>query len=290
MLLLLAALIAAAGCSERESSIISKYPDKEIEADTSKNTPVPEEPVTVLPGDDPAPVPDNILTGTTWKLTYFVCAAEGLDKTPEPDSEQCYRIRFDSGNTLSGYTAVNEMFGEYELTPPSTFRMAWGGTKIGEPYPDGKVFRENMSTEHSYQLTDSTLKLSYNETDYFLFKLIPVPDNHLAGTTWKLAGFVDVKTGEVIEPTPDDCQRCYTLSFTSNTKGRLIYVANLQEVDLLKTPFFGIITDVYDMMNGNVVLLYEAIKTVDSYLVKDNELKFFYNSNNNYLLYKLTEE
>ncbi|MDR1407070.1 MAG: hypothetical protein LBJ23_03335, partial [Tannerella sp.] len=44
--LLLAALTVTTGCTERESSIISKYLDKEeIVADTSINTPVPEKTV-----------------------------------------------------------------------------------------------------------------------------------------------------------------------------------------------------------------------------------------------------
>jgi len=38
-------------------------------------------------------------------------------------------------------------------------------------------------------------------------------NNTLQGTKWKLAGIVDVQTGELKELEPKDCEKCYTLTF-----------------------------------------------------------------------------
>ncbi|MDR1602283.1 MAG: META domain-containing protein [Tannerella sp.] len=187
--ILLVAAIAAGGCSERESlQDPVKIPGKEEIVAETPVTPVPENPTvedepkgTPTAEDPTAPVPDNFLVGTKWKLIEIGIA--GTVRAPEPnqshsqqyywiDLDQCYRINFDTGNTLSGSTSTNEMSGKYELSPPSTIRITeWGGTKIGELHPDGKLFWDGVRLVHSYYATDTTLKLVYNETDYFLFEL-----------------------------------------------------------------------------------------------------------------------
>ena len=84
----------------------------------------------------------------------------------------------------------------------------------------------------------------------------------LKGTTWKLAGFVNVETGELTEAEPKDCERCYTIVFIANTNGTGRSVLNTIEVDLLTAPFFGAMTKIDDSMNGNVALFYDAVRSI----------------------------
>ena len=41
--------------------------------------------------------------------------------------------------------------------------------------------------------------------------------SNLSGTNWKLAGIVDTKTGVLTKIEPKDCEKCYTLTFDTDT-------------------------------------------------------------------------
>jgi hypothetical protein len=112
----------------------------------------------------------------------------------------------------------------------------------------------------------------------------------LIGTTWKLVGFVDAATGTLTVAEPSDCESCYTLTFDSNSTASGISIINHIRVDLSSKPFIAVHTKVDDSMNGNVQLLYDAMEKVDSYKIEKDELRFYYNSNKNYLLYKLIQQ
>ena len=107
--------------------------------------------------------------------------------------------------------------------------------------------------------------------------------------TWKLAEYVNVETGKVeAEPEPkEDCGRCYTIDFITNTKGTGRSILNVIEIDLSDPPFFGTMTEVGDNEIGNVTLFYDAIRSIKSYTLERDELKFFYDEGQRYLLYKL---
>ncbi|MDR2362304.1 MAG: hypothetical protein LBD91_06195 [Prevotellaceae bacterium] len=111
----------------------------------------------------------------------------------------------------------------------------------------------------------------------------------LQGTKWKLSGYVDVSTGNMIDAEPANCERCYTLTFDTETTASGYSVFNLISVSLVSETIFSVDTEMDDSLNGNVTLFYKAIETVDSYKYEDAELKFFYNNKQNYLLYKLIQ-
>ncbi|WP_080903386.1 hypothetical protein [Parabacteroides sp. Marseille-P3160] len=109
----------------------------------------------------------------------------------------------------------------------------------------------------------------------------------LKGTKWKLSGIVEVKSATLTELEPKDCEKCYTIDFNTETKGTGRSILNTIEVDLSNAPFFGGMTKVGDNEIGNVSLFYNAISFIEYYTRKGDELSFFYNNGQYYLLYKL---
>lgn len=107
----------------------------------------------------------------------------------------------------------------------------------------------------------------------------------LAGTRWKLAGIVDVKTCKLRELEPKDCETCYTLEFNTDSTATGKSVANITRLYLLPEPLMGIATMVYDEEVGNVRLYYDAMKTISSCVGTKSELKLCDNERNNYLLF-----
>ncbi len=110
--------------------------------------------------------------------------------------------------------------------------------------------------------------------------------SHLTGTRWELAGIVDAKTGIITPLAPKDC---YWFTFISETKAQGRSVFNDLEVFLTTPPIIGIVTMVGDDHNGDAALFYRIIKTLESYTWEKNELKFFYNNKQQYLLYKYSK-
>ena len=110
--------------------------------------------------------------------------------------------------------------------------------------------------------------------------------SQLTGTRWELAGIVDAKTGIITPLAPKDC---YWFTFISETKAQGRSVINVMEVYLTDPPIIGIVTEVGDDQNGDAVLFYSIIRTIESYTWKKNELKFFFNNKQQYLLYKYSK-
>jgi hypothetical protein len=108
----------------------------------------------------------------------------------------------------------------------------------------------------------------------------------LAGTKWKLAGFVNIQDSTMIEAEPKDCERCYTLVFDTDSTAKGYSILNETMLTLKPKLLYGTTTEIDDSENGNVSLLYNALEILESYTVGNDTLKFFYNNNNNYLLYK----
>jgi hypothetical protein len=77
--------------------------------------------------------------------------------------------------------------------------------------------------------------------------------------------------------------------FDTDTTATGYSVMNIIHLSLNPTVHFGVATMVDDAMNGNVALFYETIQQVESYSFEKNELKFFYNGEQNYLLYKFQQ-
>ena len=108
----------------------------------------------------------------------------------------------------------------------------------------------------------------------------------LIGTRWDLAGIVDAKTGKIPPLAP---KGCYGFKFISETEAKGGTVLNQMTVYLTTPPFIGIVTKVGDDHNGDAALFYRIIKTLESYTWEKNELKFFYDNKQYYLLYKYSK-
>jgi hypothetical protein len=111
-----------------------------------------------------------ILTGTKWKLVEFVNVSDGTTKIPEPESDQCYWILFDSDTTFSGKTSTNDVVGYYRinLVTSTIYIDDIFGTEINELF-DGRLYVEKLHLVCSFEHTETFLKLYYNKTDYLLF-------------------------------------------------------------------------------------------------------------------------
>jgi hypothetical protein len=114
----------------------------------------------------------------------------------------------------------------------------------------------------------------------------------LQGTTWKLEGYINTKTGSMIEAEPKG-GGYYTFTFDTDTTARGHSISNKIQVLLKPTwsnqPIIAPTTYIDDSMNGNAKLFYDAIRLIESYAVENNELKFFYDSKQQYLLFKPVE-
>ncbi len=109
----------------------------------------------------------------------------------------------------------------------------------------------------------------------------------LTGTRWELAGIVDEKTGKI---TPLAPKGSYWFKFISETKAQGRSVFNDMEVYLTTPPLINIVTMVGDNHNGDAALFYRIIKKLESYTWEKNELKFFYDNKQHYLLYKYSNQ
>jgi hypothetical protein len=128
-------------------------------------------------------------------------------------------------------------------------------------------------------------------------------DKTLAGTSWKLSGVVDVSTGVMsfpsICPTIYEDRMCYSLNF--NADGNLNTYSSANEYwgtygvevrgDGDKTVYRININDFTgtkrygEECDDGDELWRKSFSTVNSFALHENELKLFYNDNQNYLLF-----
>jgi hypothetical protein len=116
-----------------------------------------------------------------------------------------------------------------------------------------------------------------------------ITTTNLAGTSWKLVGFVNNQTNTIMIEAEPKCDGCYTLVFNTDSTASGYSIINIILLTL-RPISMCIATDADDSMNGNITLYYEAMKSVKSYSVENDTLKIFYNNNENYLLYKSLEQ
>ncbi|MDD4739034.1 MAG: META domain-containing protein [Bacteroidales bacterium] len=127
---------------------------------------------------------DNLTTPTIpelefseWKLTKFVNVLNQTFKTPEPEDIDCYFLRFELNNRIFIRSSVNNISGDYVInTENSYFKFEnLVGTEIAEVY-DGNLFVECINNISNYSISNNTLKLYYNNYQYYLEfeKRIPI--------------------------------------------------------------------------------------------------------------------
>jgi hypothetical protein len=115
-----------------------------------------------------------------------------------------------------------------------------------------------------------------------------LPD--LTGTSWKLAGIVNVETGELRELASKDCAECYMLTFHTahEASGG---IANIDLSDLRKYMGTDDLWEFPDRATTLDVNHYRSLMiSIESFTVTSDELKLFYNNKTEYLLFKLLEQ
>jgi hypothetical protein len=146
----------------------------------------------------------------------------------------------------------------------------------------------------------------------------------LLGTTWKFVGYVDVQTdvfrevvprGSYLDPEtgnmkdgePTDCEYCYMLTFTDkaapttekgySAMGRsILNQVWINFYEPLKISSTNIPFSQKPVAGGTRIgespepaLYTETLNNLTSYIYYDDQLKFFYNEDKNYMLFKLIE-
>ena len=112
----------------------------------------------------------NPLKNTEWKLINFVDVANNTKKTPEPDSEKCYILKFlEKGDSLTAVSSTNNFIGTYTIAikTSSISITSLGGTKINEIY-DGILYIESLIKVNKYTIDKDILKLYYNDNKNYL--------------------------------------------------------------------------------------------------------------------------
>ena len=141
----------------------------------------------------------------------------------------------------------------------------------------------------------------------------------LNGTKWKLAGIVDTQTGDMMEPDEPDCKvrrmgwgsldsntmvvleewECFSLEFkndgwvhlaTSSNYGWSMYTV---DVSVFEKDKDILLRSIQLVPGGTKIgetdfgyLFVKALSTVKFFSLKENELRLYYNDNNNFLLFK----
>ena len=112
----------------------------------------------------------NPLKNTEWKLINFVDVANNTKKTPEPDSEKCYILKFlEKGDSLTAVSSTNNFIGTYTIDTQTHYILITNfcGTKINEIY-DGILYIESLITVNKYTIDKDILKLYYNDNKNYL--------------------------------------------------------------------------------------------------------------------------
>ena len=96
----------------------------------------------------------NPLKNTEWKLINFVDVTNNTKKTPEPDSEKCYILKFlEKGDSLTAVSSTNNFIGTYTIDTQTHYILITNfcGTKIKELY-DGILYVKSLITVNKYDI------------------------------------------------------------------------------------------------------------------------------------------
>ena len=113
---------------------------------------------------------NNPLKNTEWKLINFVDVGNNTKKTPEPDSEKCYTLKFlENGDSLTAVSSTNNFIGTYTIDTQKHYILITNfcGTKIKELY-DGILYVKSLIIVNKYTIDKDILKLYYNDNKNYL--------------------------------------------------------------------------------------------------------------------------
>ena len=110
--------------------------------------------------------------------------------------------------------------------------------------------------------------------------------------TWKFDGFGNLSNSSFEKADPSDCEDCYVLTFLKSGKltGRTTtnIISGEFQIDGQDIEITNLInTEVMELGSGEKYI--EAISLTNKYEITNNTLKLYYNQNQNYLQFKLSE-
>ena len=146
---------------------------------------------------------------------------------------------------------------------------------------------DNTNNTDSINIADSTTIESPVDNE-FSDCLLCDSSNSLSGTKWKLADIIDAQTGVLRELEPKDCEKCYSFTFDTDSTAAGWSTSNVLLVSLKPKVRIFIATDALgtDFYLDDAILFHNVIGSIITCELNKNELKFYYNDNNNYLLFK----
>ena len=124
----------------------------------------------VLSGCEKKKENKNPLKNTEWELVNFVDVANNTNKTPEPNSEMCYILKFlETGDSLTAVSSTNNFIGTYTIDTQTHYILITNfcGTKIKELY-DGILYVKSLIIVNKYTIDKDILKLYYNDNKNYL--------------------------------------------------------------------------------------------------------------------------
>ncbi len=113
---------------------------------------------------------ENPLKNTEWKLVNFVDVTNNTKKTPEPDSEMCYILKFlETADSLTTVSSTNNFIGTYiiDIKTSSILIKKLAGTEINE-IGDGSLYVESLNIINKYMKDNDILRLYYNDNKNYL--------------------------------------------------------------------------------------------------------------------------
>ena len=120
----------------------------------------------VLSGCEKGKENKNPLKNTEWKLVNFVDVANNTNKTPEPNSEMCYILKFlETADSLTAVSSTNNFIGTYtiDIKTSSISITRLVGTEINE-IGDGVSYVKSLNAVDKYTIDNNILKLYYNDS------------------------------------------------------------------------------------------------------------------------------
>ena len=190
----------------------------------------------------------------------------------------------------------------------------------GVCYEDVATYRNKLCSADSYTVTDHELKIfsENSKSRYLLFKKVDksTEPEYLIGTSWKLLGTVDIETGNLKAYHPEefdecftlpassdcydfkdcynyiDCDECFTISFNSNRSftGRMIgnTAFGTYQINYTTGEFYCIVggTLARSLCEDAFFNWRKVFHTVNSFSLREDELRLYYDDQKNYLLFK----
>ena len=216
---------------------------------------------------------------TTLCLVITLFTAIGCDKSETPPINHVLNFVGDGVNVESQSIA----HGNYATAPKNPERE---GYDFGGWFTDNGTFANKWDFKTDIVTQDTTL--------YAKWEGNTLQKTNLQGTEWKLIGIVDVEVDNLTELEPKDCEKCYTLTFDTDSTFLTFssvnelgggYIADYENYSFQIIYFGG--TKIGEIGDGELYVKPFENMTLQSFSLTENELRLYYNNKKKYLLFKL---